>query len=143
MNELDQFVKHTLRVKNYARYTDDFIIVSDNREYIEELLPRLQTFLLEKLRLELHPDKITINKFHEGIDFLGYVIFPYYKKLRSKTRKRIVRKIREKIENFHNNIISQHTLEQSLQSYLGVLSYANEYKFSQYLKNQFWFWRNE
>jgi len=30
MNEFDQFVKHELRVKYYVRYTDDFVIASDN-----------------------------------------------------------------------------------------------------------------
>src|SRR3989338_9127200 len=32
MNEFDQFVKHRLQVKNYARYTDDFVIVSDKKD---------------------------------------------------------------------------------------------------------------
>jgi len=31
LNEFDYFVKHKLRVKNYVRYTDDFVVVGDNK----------------------------------------------------------------------------------------------------------------
>src|SRR5262249_18008030 len=89
MNEFDQFVKHRLHVKNYARYTDDFVIISEERKYLEDLLPKLQKFLFEKLHLELLPKKITIRKYHEGVDFLGYVIFPHFTLLRAKTKKRV------------------------------------------------------
>jgi len=40
-------------------------------------------------------------------------------------------------------IISQEILEQSFQSYMGVLSHADTYKLGQELKNQFWFWLNK
>ncbi|OGE35215.1 hypothetical protein A3C32_02725 [Candidatus Daviesbacteria bacterium RIFCSPHIGHO2_02_FULL_41_14] len=143
MNEFDQFVKHRLRVKNYARYTDDFMIVSEDRRYLEDLLPQLQDFLREKLKLELHPNKISIHKFHEGIDFLGYVIFPYYRLLRSKTKRRVLRNIRKKMRAYQNALLSEESLHQSLQSYLGVLSHADAYELTENLKNQVWYWTKE
>ncbi len=143
MNEFDQFVKHGLRVKNYARYTDDFVIISEDRKYLEDLLPRLQKFLFESLHLELHPKKITIRKYHEGIDFLGYVIFPYFTLLRAKTKKRVLRNIRKKMKGHQNGNISEDSLRSSLQSYLGVLSHADTYALTEGLKNQFWFWMKE
>ncbi len=87
MNEFDQFVKHGLKIKNYVRYTDDFIIISQNEDYLKQIIPALQNFLSEKLELGLHPKKITIKKFHQGIDFLGYVNFPQHRLLRTKTKK--------------------------------------------------------
>lgn len=143
MNEFDQFVKHGLRVKNYARYTDDFIIISEDRKYLEDLLPKLQRFLFESLHLELHPKKITIRKYHEGIDFLGYVIFPHFTLLRAKTKKRVLRNIRKKMKGHQNGNISEDSLRSSLQSYLGVLSHADTYALTESLKNQFWFWMKE
>lgn len=139
MNEFDRFVKHDLRVKNYARYTDDFIMASEKREYLEKLLPSIVDFLKKKLSLTLHPRKVIIRKFHQGIDFLGYVIFPKYRLLRTKTRRRIFKKIRWRIREYNSGNISENTLNQSLQSYLGVLSHANSYKLSEELKNEFWF----
>jgi len=140
MNEFDQFVKHTLKVKYYARYTDDFVIISENKNYLEGLLPRLQLFLSEKLRLKFHPNKVTITKYHQGVDFLGYVIFPYCRLLRAKTRKRIARKLKIKIDDCKKGLISEKSLAQSFQSYLGVLFHADAYELTESLKNQFWFW---
>lgn len=143
MNEFDQFVKHELGVKNYARYTDDFIIVSENKKYLIDLLPIMQRFLAEKLKLTLHPKKISLRKYHEGIDFLGYIIFPHYQLIRLKTKKRILKKIREKAKSYRNNKISENNLSQSIQSYLGVLSHADTYKLTKSLKNQLWYWMKE
>ncbi len=71
MNEFDQFVKHTLKVKCYIRYSDDFVIVSDNKPWLEEILIKISTYLDEKLKLSLHPNKVSIHTFPSGIDFLG------------------------------------------------------------------------
>jgi retron-type reverse transcriptase len=143
LNEFDQFIKHNLRVKNYCRYTDDFVIIADNRQYLADLIPKISNFLSAKLQLNLHPKKVSIRKFHQGIDFLGYVSLPHYRALRTKTRQRIFKKFKERTAEYRAGAISSETLEQSLQSYLGVLSHADSYKLSQELKNQFWFWTTE
>ena len=143
MNEFDEFVKHKLRISNYARYTDDFIIVSINREYLKEILIPIQKFLNNNLKLSLHPNKISICACHRGVDFLGYTILPHYKLVRTKTKRRIFRKLKERINLFKQGKLSEDSLNQSLQSYLGVLSHANTYKLSQDLKNKYWFWLHE
>lgn len=63
MNEFDQFMKHRLKTHRYARYTDDFVIVSTDREYLWGLLQPIRTFLHETLGLELHPDKVEVRKY--------------------------------------------------------------------------------
>jgi len=143
LNEFDQFIKHKLRIKYYIRYTDDFVIVAGDKSYLKNLIIPIRSFLSDKLALELHPKKITIRKFHQGVDFLGYILLPHYRLVRTKTKQRIFRKLKERVRECNNGMISKQTLEQSLQSYLGVLSHANTYNFGQELKNQFWFWLNE
>ena len=143
LNEFDQFMKHKLKVKHYIRYTDDFVIVSNNKTYLENLIPIIQSFLFKELTLTLHPGKITIRKLYQGIDFLGSVLFPYHRQIRTKTKRRIIKKLKERIKQYKNGIIEKQTLEQSLQSYLGVLCHANTHKLSNELKNQFWFWMTE
>ena len=83
-----------------------------NKNYLKELLPEIAEFLREKLKLNLHPNKVFIRKLSQGIDFLGYVVLPYHKILRTKTKKRIFKKVSDK----------------NLQSYLGVLKHCNGYK---------------
>jgi len=143
MNEFDQFVKQVLKVKYYARYTDDFVIVSPDKAYLKDLLPPIQNFLKNTLYLELHPKKVTIRKHTHGIDFLGYVILPEHIKMRSKTKKRIPRKLHERVALYKRNEISETSLKSSLQSYMGVISHADAYEFSEETRNNFWFWLSE
>jgi len=130
MNELDQFIKHTLKVKYYIRYADDFLILSKNRDELCEYINILVYYLKIRLKLKLHPKKIIIRKFDWGIDFLGYIVLPHYILPRTKTKRRIFKKVKEKInsENF----------DQSVQSYLGYLYHANSFKVIESLKNEIW-----
>lgn len=140
MNEFDLFVKYPLRVKYYIRYTDDFVIVSDNETMLRNLLSPLSAFLQEKLHLDLHPKKVTIRKYAQGIDFLGYVMRPHHRILRTVTKRRMFRKLREKTEKCAKGMATEESCEQSLQSYLGVLSHANAHRLSQELQNRYWLW---
>ena len=135
MNELDQFVKHELKVKYYLRYADDFIFLSSNKELLESYIDLIRQFLKDRLKLELHPKKIIFRKLKWGIDFLGYVVLPYYLLPRTKTRRRVFQKLKQKTLTPNFN--------QSLQSYLGYLTHANSYKLTQELKNKVWFWTND
>lgn len=135
MNELDQFIKHNLKVKYYLRYADDFLLLSNSKKELENCLPSIREFLEKELELELHPNKIIFRELDWGIDFLGYIVLPHYILPRTKTKKRLFKKLKEKIgeENF----------DQSLQSYLGYLTHANSFKLTQKLKNQVWLWKKE
>lgn len=138
MNELDQFVKHTLREKHYIRYTDDFVIVHCDRNHLLEAKEKVEKFLNEKLLLQLHPDKVEIRKYSEGIDFLGYVAMPHARVLRTRTKKRIVRKIGQKLQAFKNDSISEESFVQSFASYMGVMKHANAKGLEEKLKHEIW-----
>lgn len=127
LNELDQFVKHRLKVKYYLRYCDDFIILTENRGFLMRLISIISQFLKEKLDLSIHPDKIIIRKYRQGIDFLGYVVLPYHKVLRTKTKRRILKKIIQNKNKLVRGLISEECFNQSLQSYFGVLKHCNGY----------------
>ena len=123
MNEFDQFVKHKLRVKYYIRYADDFVVLSDSKNYLENLLPKINDFLDESLKLSLHPDKIFIKTIASGVDFLGWVHFPKHRVLRTTTKRRMLKKLKNNPKN------------ETLQSYLGLLKHGNAYKLSKIIKS--------
>lgn len=135
LNELDQFVKHQLRVKYYIRYCDDFVITNCSQSIFNAHIQKINHFLEGKLKLLLHPNKIIIRKYHQGIDFLGYVIFPYHRVLRTKTKRRILRKLENKQGDFKDGIISKESFHQTIQSYFGVLSHCNGYKIKEQIKS--------
>lgn len=134
MDKLDWFVKKELRIKNYFRYADDFVIVHKNQDYLNSLIRSIGNFLKEKLDLELHPQKVEIRKFNQGVDFLGYAILPHYTILRTKTKKRMFKKMRNKKRRLDDGLIGEISFNQSLQSYFGVLSHCNGYKLGMKLK---------
>lgn len=143
MNEFDQYIKHQLKVENYIRYTDDFIIISADLKYLQGLIYSINSFLKSELDLNLHPKKVFIRSYYQGIDFLGYVLWPHYKIVRTKTKHRAFNKVYQKVLEYKKGIISKEKLIQTLNSYLGVFSHAKSYHLSEDLKNQFWFWLSE
>jgi retron-type reverse transcriptase len=116
MNEFDQFMKHKLKVKYYIRYADDFVILQNDKIYVEEILLEVSEFLEVNLKLQLHPGKVFIKTIASCVDFLGWVHFPKHRVLRTATRKRMFRNI---LKNQKVNTIP---------SYLGMLSHGNTYK---------------
>lgn len=120
LDELDQFVKHVLKVKYYLRYCDDFVILSDNIAYLESVRVAIEQFLQEELKLSFHEDKITIRKLRQGIDFLGYVIFPHHTILRTKTKRRMLQRVNEK----------------NLPSYLGILTHCDGHELEEKVKRE-------
>jgi len=113
MNEFDQFVKHQLRVEHYLRYADDFAILSHERRWLEELMPLVDTFLRDRLRLTLHPEKVFIKSFASGVDFLGWVHFPDHRVLRTTTRRRMMKRI------------AASPARETISSYAGLLRHGN------------------
>jgi retron-type reverse transcriptase len=135
LNELDQFIKRKLKVKYYIRYADDIVIICNNKFDLERLLFQISNFLKENLKIQIHPNKIFFGKWHQGVDFLGYVIFPCHIILRTKTKKRIFNKMGINKKKFIAKIISREKLDQSKQSYLGILNHCRGSKIRLAIEN--------
>lgn len=138
LHELDDFIKQTLKEKYYLRYCDDFIILSNDEHHLKSLIILIQNFLKNTLRLQLHPNKVFISKLSQGIDFIGYVIFPNHTLLRSRTKQRMKKRLITTHESYLDGTVDITMMDQQLQSYLGILSHANEYTLSTALKNGYW-----
>lgn len=134
MNEFDQFAKHKLKAKYYIRYCDDFVILSADRKWLQEQIETIRGFLSDELKLELHPKKVSMKTIASGTDFLGFINFPDHRILRTKTKKRMLRKIREKKFLLREDLISEEKFNQSLQSYLGVLTHCRGRKIEDILQ---------
>lgn len=137
LNELDQFIKRTLREKFYLRYCDDFLILSDDKERLLGIIPIIQDFLRKNLKINLHPRKVEIRKLSQGIDFLGYVTLPHYSVLRTKTKRRMRKKLCKKYKLFLAGELSAEKFNKTSQSYLGMLEHCNGYDLENILKNSF------
>lgn len=127
INELDKFIKQELQIQYYIRYCDDFVILGLGVDELGGFRVAVEDFLTEHLKLSLHPDKIIIKKFAQGIDFLGYVVLPYHRVLRTKTKKRMLQKLHALAKIKDVGLTSDTSCSQSAQSYLGLLSHCDGY----------------
>lgn len=124
MNEFDQFAKRELKAKYYIRYADDFAVLSEDKKWLEDTLPKISGFLESKLKLSLHPDKVFIKTVASGVDFLGWVHFPNHRVLRTATKRRM----------FANPGICAAD-EAVVNSYRGLLSHGNGWKLVRTIEN--------
>ena len=108
-------MKHKIKIKYYVRYADDFVVVSQDKDYLLELIPKIADFLDENLKLTLHPNKIILKTFASGVDFLGWIHFSNHRVLRTSTKRRAVKAL-----HGSDNI-------NKLSSYKGLLSHGNQY----------------
>ena len=128
MNKFDQFVKHKLKAKYYLRYADDFLFLSNDRTSLDKYLRSVDEFLRNELKLELHPQKLFIKTIASGVDFLGWVNFHHHTTLRTKTKRRMFKRL------------SKNATPESLASYLGLLRHGDTYALQQKVLNDYWFW---
>ncbi|MEK9180994.1 MAG: reverse transcriptase/maturase family protein [Patescibacteria group bacterium] len=123
LNKFDQFAKHQLKARFYIRYADDFVFLSESKDWLFTLIPKVSVFLETKLKLVLHPDKLFVKTLASGVDFLGWAYFPHHRVLRKTTRKRMFKRV------------FRHPQNETLQSYLGLISHGNSFKLRQKLLN--------
>jgi len=128
LNQLDRFIKHDLHVKHYFRYADDFVLLHQDKDYLEKLIDSIGNFLDGELKLRLHPQKVFIQKLKQGVDFLGYVCFPYCRTIRTKTKKRMLKKLNQRKNEMQMKEITAESFNQTLQSYFGLLKHANSHR---------------
>lgn len=121
MNEFDQFIKRILKMQYYIRYADDFVILHEDKKFLENLIPEIFKFLETRLKLALHPDKVKIKTLASGIDFLGWVNFPHHRTLRNSTKRRMLKRI------------DTNSKPELIASYLGLLSHGNAYNLTRML----------
>ncbi len=125
LNELDQFVKHILRVKQYIRYVDDFVIFSTSKAELERHKHNINIFLRKRLFLELHPEKSKILYLHRGVEFLGIKIFPHHKLIKKRNLQKFKRKLKTFISEYNEGFVDYDTIYDSVEGWHAYAKNAN------------------
>lgn len=126
LNELDQYCKHQLRIHYYIRYMDDVIILSDNKAELKRVKEAVESFLNERLRLDLNK-KTTIRPVSLGIDFVGYKMWATHRKFKKQTARRMIRSVKALSEMLALGEISREQFDRSAASFCGVLMHCNSF----------------
>jgi len=133
LNELDQFVKHTLKSHYYLRYVDDFVLLSTDAPELSAWRARIEEFLTNQLKLRLHPKRRKLLPISNGIDFLGYIVRSRY----ILVRRRVVNNLKEKIRQFRMAKVKDFKkFRDMVASYLGHFRWANSYRLTNKLTSE-------
>ena len=124
LNEQDQFIKHKLHIKYYARYLDDSVIIVKTKEEAKIALKEIAKFLEENLRLKLN-NKTQIFKGKQGINFCGYKINEYRMKLRDKGKRKLKKKVKKLTSIIYNGNMTSKDARIYLAGHMGYIKYAN------------------
>ena len=146
LDPFDHFMKHTLGLKYYGRYVDDFVIIHPDKEYLKSLVPTLSNYLLSTLQLTLHPKKIYLQHYIKGVQFLGTVIKPHRIYIANRTKGNFHTAIenQNKIVRDHKpNREEQKAFLNSMNSYLGIMNHYQTYNLRKtmlYKSLSVWWW---
>lgn len=140
LNELDHFIKEKLRIKVYIRYSDDFVLVHPNKEYLQFCYKEIEN-RLARIHLKLNK-KTCIHPLEQGIKFLKwrFIITDTGKVLRLMDKKKTSKRRRRLRKLWLKEVCGQvapGTTAESLRSYLSDAAHGSTYRQSRALINYY------
>lgn len=94
MHALDMYIKQTLHCRAYVRYCDDMLLFANDKA----TLHAWRAAVIEQaaaLRLMLHETRAQVVPVTAGIPFLGWVVYPYQRRLKHRNVVAFMRRFRE------------------------------------------------
>jgi retron-type reverse transcriptase len=116
LNSLDQYIKHQIGAKHYIRYVDDFVLLHESPQWLNNALDDINAFLPAKLNAKLNPTKTILQPVSRGVDFVGQVIKPWCRYTRKRT-------VNEAISQVKKVPVTE--LFEMANSYFGLLGQAS------------------
>ena len=113
-------IPFSMILKRLHRYVGDFFLIHADKEYLKQCIQWIREFLWERLMLVLHPKKIYLQNFRNGVKFLGVMIKPY----RSYVDKKVIHRLRmvlSQVVSDRNSAFADRHLQSPLESYLDFL----------------------
>jgi retron-type reverse transcriptase len=120
LNKFDRFIKEELKHSKYIRYMDDALIFADSKSILINTFKAIEKFL-NKFRLKLHEKKCQMFPVKNGVNFLGFHLYDYHKRVLRQNLKRFksrMRRFRYQLDKKYKNLDS---LYLSLNSWLGYV----------------------
>jgi hypothetical protein len=119
LDDLDHHITQELGVKAHLRYVDDMVALDDDTGRLAEVRAAVKQ-RLATARLRLHPRKAHISPTRNGLDILGYPVFPNHRRLCNDSGHRFSRRRRGFARAYSMGLISFAAIDPSVQSWTGL-----------------------
>lgn len=132
INKIDHYIKEVERIKYYGRYMDDSYIIHKDKEFLKQLLARLEKEYA-KYGVKINKNKTKIISLKKPFTFLKtrFFITQTCKVIKKPTRNSITierRKLKKQFGLLKNNVLTLKEIDNSYQSWRGSLKHRNSRK---------------
>ncbi|MBN1271890.1 MAG: group II intron reverse transcriptase domain-containing protein [Candidatus Aminicenantes bacterium] len=127
LNRFDHHIKEDLKCRYYIRYVDDFVIFSDSKDHLNNIKEKIEDYLTQ-LRLKLHPNKSRVFHTDEGVNFLGFKIFPTHRILKKQNILYMRRRLKKMKYQYDQGEISFDKVIHRIRSWLGHAKHGDTYR---------------
>lgn len=126
LDGLDQFVKRELRCRAYVRYVDDFLLFSDDKGRLWAWRAAVAGYAAG-LRLTLHEREGTVYPVADGIPFLGFRVYPGYRRLKRANGVAFGRRLRGYCAAVAAGEMSYPDLQRRIQGWIAHAAHGDTY----------------
>lgn len=117
LNELDQYVKRRLGVPGYLRYADDFLLFSNSKYQLWQWQAAVIGKLAD-LRLWPNTRSFYVAPVGDGVEFLGFRVYPDHRRLLPENVRRARRRFRWLGHQFSLGRIDARRVRASIQAWI-------------------------
>ena len=125
LDRFDHFIKDELALPYYLRYMDDFVVFSNEKDFLKRLRRLMEDYLLLNLKLYTKPAATMLNSRLHGLPFLGVRIFPSTIRIKRENFKRSFARLKLREKEYTQGIISYGKYSASMMSLISHLTYWN------------------
>ncbi|PWQ96054.1 reverse transcriptase/maturase family protein [Leucothrix pacifica] len=136
LHPLDLFVKRGLSCRGYLRYVDDFALFSDSKAQLWQWKREVIDFLAQ-LRLRIHEHAAQVTPCSTGIPWLGFVIYPSHKRLKSRKVVHASRHLGKKYDEWQQGKISFAEFDACVQGWINHVRYADSWGLRKHILRPF------
>ncbi|HOW77545.1 MAG TPA: RNA-directed DNA polymerase [Candidatus Contendobacter sp.] len=134
LDDLDHWLKEQCRVPAYLRYVDDLVLLADVKTELHDHHAALADYLSRE-RLRLHPRKAQVSRTGDGLNLLGYLVFPHRRRLRNDNGLRFRRRLRQFARAYAQGRLCLADINPSVQAWLGHARHADTFGLCQSIFN--------
>src|SRR3989338_1832468 len=136
LNELDHYLKETIKCRHYIRYMDDLIVFNNDKDRLNDIKRAIDEHL-KCLKLEFHPHKSQTHLVARGTAFLGYKIFPTHRLVIRQNVKRLRSRIKRYYKMLRLGLIMSQKILCSIQGWLGYAIHADSFHMRRRILSEF------
>ena len=130
LDGFDHHMKEALRCRCYLRYMDDLAVFHDDKGFLRDIRKEMIK-RLAGLRLRVHETRAQYQQVEKGIDWLGYRIYPDYRRVRKSNLRKFRKKLKKMTILYREGCMDLSRVTASVRSWIGHACHADTFALRQ------------